>query len=467
VIELAQKVAPGSIPKEHLPYVERPFDHIPSPFPPDEAIKEQECEKVADALHMDFENYTLGRLVGDRRNYDSQHSGYRSLRKQILWRVADLGYSEASFGAIDRMIDRFAWPPRGDNPGKTDRYGKKYSWIAYFEMYGGRLDEKALPEWHAEHRSVYADIDPSFPVEPKTWEPPLPDHFEGWPTDARPWLVDGPIPDYKQLLQREEIDGLLGPWVLLEGFVEQAAPQDSRRVFTFLRGLIVEEGHLKELLKSYSSEPYPGNMAIPSTGQDYYTYSGEIPWSHRFAPHLRGASGTATADVREAYERHFGPDHSTGIPVEVPAYEFMWEGIHSAVNTESNVLMPAPALCSDFGLVNHGRLWDLFEPDGKQATTYRVYNDGSDTSRSHFLYMRLDLVRAYLKQRDTTLAWLVWGERTLHHQEFMARQHEIAGVLAAHDHIHKQAYVWTAGRGVSKVSLSKHGEASAPLTKVK
>lgn len=443
VIELAQKVAPRSIPKDHLPYVKRPLEHLSVPFPPGAAIDEEESEKVASALHMDFENYTLGRLVEGRRNYDSQHATYRTLRKQILWRIADLGYSEASFGAIDRMIDRFAWPLRGDNPGKTDRYGKKYSWISYFEMYGVRLDEKALPEWRIEDRIADADIDPSFPVEPLRWGSRLPNPFEGSPTSARPWLADGLDPDYRELLQREEIDDLPGPWLLLEGFVEQAAPQDSRRIFTFLRGLILEDARIKELLKAFDTEPYPGNMAIPTPGQDYYTYSGEIPWSYRFAPYLRTATGSVAADVREAYERIFRPGDSPGIPVEIPAYEFMWEGAHCALNEVSGALMPSPALCSAFELVNHEREWDLYESNGKRATIYRVHRDGGGTLKSHFLYMRLDLVKLYLQRKARSLAWLVWGERTLQHQEFMARQEEISGVLAAHDHIHKQAYVWS------------------------
>ena len=57
-------------------------------------------------LHMDFENYTLGRLVKDRRNYDSEHDEYKRVRANIFWRIYDLGYSLDSFGEIDKWLSR-------------------------------------------------------------------------------------------------------------------------------------------------------------------------------------------------------------------------------------------------------------------------------------------------------------------------------------------------------------------------
>jgi hypothetical protein len=44
-------------------------------------------------FRMDFENYTLGRLVPDRGNYDSENPEYRKVRAQVLWRVEQLGWS--------------------------------------------------------------------------------------------------------------------------------------------------------------------------------------------------------------------------------------------------------------------------------------------------------------------------------------------------------------------------------------
>jgi hypothetical protein len=59
-------------------------------------------------FRMDFENYTLGRLVTDRGNYDFKHGGYRKIRAQVLWRVQQLGWTAEKFQTIDQASSRKA-----------------------------------------------------------------------------------------------------------------------------------------------------------------------------------------------------------------------------------------------------------------------------------------------------------------------------------------------------------------------
>src|SRR5437763_578334 len=114
-------------------------------------------------------------------------------------------------------------------------------------MYGVRLDAGQLSEYDGERPSD-ADIDPSFPESPKTLQPTLTDLFSGSPTEPREWLSTGPTPDYQGLLQCQAIEEQIGPWVLLQGYVEETAPIDSRRVFTFRRGILVKCERTKEIL---------------------------------------------------------------------------------------------------------------------------------------------------------------------------------------------------------------------------
>lgn len=80
---------------------------------------------------MDFANYTLGRLVPDRSNYDFQNPEYKRVRGQIVGRMLGLGYSLERFGEVDREIASAGYySGRTDNPDRVDRYGKKYAWIA-------------------------------------------------------------------------------------------------------------------------------------------------------------------------------------------------------------------------------------------------------------------------------------------------------------------------------------------------
>jgi hypothetical protein len=60
-------------------------------------------------IHMDFKNYTIGRLIKDRRNYDSEHNEYKQVLSQIYWKIYHLGYSLEKFGEIDKRIASDSW----------------------------------------------------------------------------------------------------------------------------------------------------------------------------------------------------------------------------------------------------------------------------------------------------------------------------------------------------------------------
>ena len=121
-------------------------------------------------LHIDFANYTLGRLVKGRSHYDFEHDEYKRVRANIFWRIYGLGYSLERFGEIDKWLahDNLRYGRSADGR-KTDRYGKKYSWIAFYELAGFRQDEGLLPEYYDTGRPLEADIDPSFPIKQREY----------------------------------------------------------------------------------------------------------------------------------------------------------------------------------------------------------------------------------------------------------------------------------------------------------
>jgi hypothetical protein len=281
-ISLARKVDGNCIPIDILTLLTPPYEHLPLVFLPPAEITDADIAEAKGAMHMDFENYTLGRLVRNRSNYDFDNLTYKEVRRQIEHRIVKLGYSSARFGKIDKMIASEGWRAESRGGGKTDRYGKKYSWIAFFEMYAIRFNGGEISEWHNTMRPSDVDLDPSFPEAPRTFQPPLADLFSRAPTEPRKWLSEGPTPNYEDFLCLREIDGEAGPWVMLQGYVEQTAPADRRRVFTFFRGVLVNRRCTAQMLDAFKTIEYPGNRAIPEPLDDYYTFAGEIPWSERF-----------------------------------------------------------------------------------------------------------------------------------------------------------------------------------------
>ena len=117
--------------KEQEAHMSPPFPAVLSPFPSALEIAEADLSDVDFVFHPDFEKYTIGRLISERGNYDSQCA---EILRQIKWRVKDLGCTKDKFMERDKCIGQEShWDP---SPGKVDCYGEKYSWIAYYEMHG-------------------------------------------------------------------------------------------------------------------------------------------------------------------------------------------------------------------------------------------------------------------------------------------------------------------------------------------
>ncbi|WGU96467.1 hypothetical protein QJQ58_09635 [Paenibacillus dendritiformis] len=433
VIELATRVEPGCVPEDKACYIKPPFHHIPSSFPKPDDIGNTSISGAEGAIHMDFGNYTLGKLIPNRRNYDFDNPLYQEVRRQIEHRIVDLGYSN-QFNKIDREIGNSSWRSQNRGTPKVDRYGKKYSWIAFFEMFGHRYDDEALPDWRLDRRPADVDIDPSFPEAARTWQPKLSDLFTEFSTEPQTWIKEGPAPNYNHLLEPETVDGLHGPWVLLHGYIEQSAKDDARRVFTILPGLFVDHKQVEKLQASFNTIEHPGSMAIPEPQEDYYTYAGEIPWSTQFGSTLRDLDGRALRDIQQAFDNYGGRG---GIPVEVPAYKFVWESYHSALNQVSGIVVPAPALCEQLGLSNRQGEWDFYDRQGRVATIYREFKDDRDTFRSYVLYLRADLLKLYLIQTGQTLVWLQWGERGFEYRTSLKLDEDLRDLWIEHKHIHR------------------------------
>lgn len=440
IIELARRVAPRCVPRAHLSYLRRPLKRIRSPFPSPETISDEEAGRVKSALHMDFENYTLGQLVRNRGNYDYKHDEYQKVRRQILWRVANLGYSDERFATIDRLIVESYPGDRGPDPAKIDRYGKKYSWIAFFEMYGLRRDIGQLSELSGDRPSD-VDIDPSFPGELRAWRPPPSGILEAAPSDLRAWLTCDMRPDYDGLLRRNELGGIPGPWVLLDGFIEESANTDRRRVFTFLWARFVGHSLVDDLVTAFRARHYPGNFEIPEPAQDVYTFAGEIPWSIRFASEMRAPTGAPVPHVEPAFVTYDGSERA-GIPVEVPVHRWGWESYHSTMNQVGGVYYPASALCEALKLVNHARELDLYDEDGKRATLFVEAKPEDRWPDCHLLFIREDLINRYLTNAAKELVWFVWGERDVQPDAFPLVSGELSKVFQSHANIHRRAYVW-------------------------
>jgi len=460
VVRVALSVRPNLLSARERMHLDAPFPQMPSPFPNADAITDEQIAEVDGTIRMDFGNYTIGRLLPNRNNYDFENAEYKTVRRQIEWRIWNLGYRKADFD----LIEQRPYYMEHNAERKVDRYGKKYSWIAFFEMYGLREAHRLLDEDRLKERTSDCDIDPTFPKRPPAWTPPLPPMFGDKVTGSTAWVAGGFTPDFQPLLRLSQIDGKAGPWVLLQGFVLRQEKALDREIFTFLRGLFVHTREVGTLRERFLTIEYPGNNKIPDGPADHYVFAAEAGSSPRFAPELRVRDGRYRRYVGEAFyatERiapppealpnqvaggPFPPDlrmsrKIPGIRVELPDRSFSWESYHSAINDFSGFLIPSASIISALKLCTWNREVDFRDPTGKLATLYREergknWHDDSDK----FLYIREDCLRSYLRKTRQTLVWCNWGERSWADKQDLipGLSPEKTAVLRLHAHVHRR-----------------------------
>lgn len=434
IIAIAKMVDPDCLSQDESAHLVPPFAHLPTPFenlPQYEPAVIQGANRAA--IRMDFGNYTMGRLIPSRSNYDDCNPDYKQVLPAIVSRMLVLGYNPEQFEGVDRQMN--SGPRMGDDKHKVDRYGKKYGWIAYFEMWGVRYAQGLLGKERSARPSD-ADIDPTFPLEAATVEVPLPMLFRGQPTAAGDWMAKGPQPDYRDVLEIAEIDGLHGPWVVLDGFLEQNAPTDDRQVFTFLRGVLVDRREVDRLCTLFNELEYPGNGAIPEEPSYYYTYAGEMPFA--------SIPGLPVDDEPEGERAEYmvSADRwsNDGVAIEIPVQKYAWESHHSVVNQGGGGRLPSKKLCEALKLRYRAtRRWDLHDASGV-ASLYREVGEYGSEINGSFSYLRRDLLDRYLTQSGKALVWLMWGERGFHHRA--AGAHNLEEFYSSHQHIHKRIHVY-------------------------
>ncbi|WP_334191179.1 ATP-binding protein (plasmid) [Synechococcus elongatus PCC 11801] len=357
------------------------------------------AEEAGQTLHMDFKNYTLGKLFDERRNYDMSHTGHQAAVAHVCGVVWTLGWRAARFDALDRQIAESAYHYSRTDRSRVERYGKKYGWTGFF-TYAGLLEEQGL----LPHGSSFSDvdIDPSFPEQspidgtptsPEVWLSPSTKSHEQWVRESSTSVPHN-------LLVREKIGEHDGPWVAVYGFVSAEDRVLGRGAWAFISAFVTPKQTSQQLVDALKDGLRPWVASnIPS---DYYTFAGEIPWHPRFAAEVLAESGLEHA-YRETI--HVG---TRNVVVEILSHTYEWETYHNEINRAGSVYVPSRHFSARFDLRSMPQGFDQYLPNGTKATITLSSVDGL---KGNVLYVREDLLQQYIG--DRTVVWFSFGEREL------------------------------------------------------
>lgn len=420
-------------------------------------------------IQMDFENYTIGQLVPDRHNYQFEHEGYQKALGNIYWRLYALGYSLDAFGEIDKHIASLHWSSYSQRTtGRVDRYGKKYSWIAFFELYGLHYDQGLLKGEYTSHeeRPTDVDIDPSFPDAANDVKTITADWLGNRKHALSTWIEHGETPEIRPYLLIREFGDARGPWILLDGFIKQVDQLSKRALFAFPRAIVVPKSHSREIQRFMARQIF-NESRLPSIPKNYYTFAGEIPWCDSFpkneptdlavpighrtrrVTHTTGLfyrDGIQLADeevvavleklrplleeknvdqlVTEFMEAErisyrvikksskILEEVSKTIPVLIPVRENVWESSNSSVNPARSVIVPAREIAELFRLSLRLPSWNTYDENGKLASISIKWGDPWQTGH-HLCYLRKDILDKFLRRNHMALIWAFSGAREI------------------------------------------------------
>ena len=416
---------------------------------------------------FDFDNYTIGYLIPKRGNYDFNNPEYIKVKANMWWRIYDIGYSLEKFGEIDKQIasDAFRRHGRAANGGKTDRYGKKYCWIAYYEIAGFRQDKGLLRrDWETDQvRRFEVDIDPSFPEEPHNIEVVKTDFLGDRRTDLAAWIQTGGNPNLGSYLLINELQGEKGPWVLLDGYINQEDSDFNRGLFVFPRSLLVKNRDIENVV-NYLKKQDLGGRWVPEIPSTSYVFAGEIPWCEIFyfngeteltftlgkkiekvpsnkinffkdgrrltreeemrfidmiRKRLKGEltdknindfiQGNKIKITRVGFEKKV-IEKKKHYKVLIPIVSFSWESSHSMINPGQHAYVPPRELSEYFQLQPRPQTFDFYDSSGRRASITLKWGEEWHTMQKLFFF-RKDLLDKFLKDHKYQLVWAIWGER--------------------------------------------------------
>lgn len=394
--ELAGILHPGALPAGVDPFALGFAAVPPAPVMADDDPNAAECDST---FGMDFENYVIGSAIVDRGNYDFDHAAFRQARGEVMARVWDLGWRAGVLGDVDRKIAEAA-SRFGSGRAKVERYGKKYGWIAYYELIG-RLADSAQNRnrWVGGGRTVSPDIDPSFPDEPPVVPLLLPEWAPTGSIDDELWLRTGPVDVPLEMWSPNELYGVAGGWLLIEGLLEHK--RDGRRVWGFFHTLLLEPGDVDSALELIGELEYLGNQVLPDLPSIRGVFAGEAPWSPRFKARFDDDDDDSFArpELRRSWREE-------GIGLGQVAVELSTgEGEPSSALTRSYDV-PSFEFAGQFGLRQLPGALDLVGLDGVRASaTFST----EEPWRGHLLFVRRDLVVNFAGGRK--ILQVAWGER--------------------------------------------------------
>ena len=358
-----------------------------------------------------------------------QHYDLKLFARWIVRRVFDFGWTKDKFGQFDHNVSMYESTPR--SAGKPERMGKKYQWIAYYELLARASDnfefnsdsgDRAFRKYHSVSQLMYGrNIDPSLLIsktftkdgydEPHSswWFPFRYDNWDSKNSDIE-WVKNTTdLPDFESIIEvTNPKDG--SKWLVLGSrfYLQQKIPADQessetpkRDIFFHLDSCLAKKSDISKLYSWGKKQGYRDGR-FPEFDYTYVTFLGELYWEK---------SVQRTVNRGEPFWTKQG-DSRDELPakVYVPMYRYMHESNSYDRSTDEgfHILLPNKLLVEKMGLIN--KIDGTFVNSNGELVAYdpSVLEDGPSV-----LLIKKDNFVRFLQDCGYEIIWQIIGQKMI------------------------------------------------------
>jgi hypothetical protein len=332
----------------------------------------------------------------------------------IVQRVFELGYDSKLHGEYDELANR--WSDRiYSHRTRTERIGKKYQWIAFFEILSMLADNYKIAERYGDRKNhIYEgpwelmcrNIDPAMIDRTKFSEdedsPNPPDwrfdvDYPHWNKHIPDWVNNkNDLIDPKGLISR--IDEYGEEWLSLYAFKAWREPKklgkdrytDSREIWYMLFPYLIKRSDKNRMMAWAHKQDFTGRW-LPE-----YNYGSTdlINREHYWSP-------ISIQQFKEEKDWEYIRD--TKFRVIIPTVPATGEMSEDKSGTHFEYRIPWRPLFTGLNLRYSKKDGDLVDKDGNVVVTTGPNNE--------ITLIRRDLLLKYLNENDLDIVWMLLGEK--------------------------------------------------------
>lgn len=374
---------------------------------------------------MFTEHSTIGFSYGDfgRYTFQSALSNWK-INAELLSNVAikliidKYGYREKKHGAFDREIGS----GRGRLTIPNERIGKKYQWIALYELLARVADNipkldgvwgNNVVKYEGPWEPTIRDIDPTTLVRMSEYreEAKFRDDFwwcgekyDNWEIDMCDWLNLGDdVPSIEPIIELKDPDG--HDWLALECYPEwdELHGKDSvyKKLWYQVRSCIVDEEEFPLVYEWATKQNFDGRW-MPECSERYELFYREYYWSPAYK----------SFDVEGLTEKEIYDKKTNELiaHAEVTTIGYLWEAEEDhSKETSFYCLIPSKQLFDGMRMRYADEEGVFLNDEGNVV----CFDAGAiEKSKTYFL-VRKEPLMEYLKAHHKKILWYVLGEKNI------------------------------------------------------